>query len=272
MQSPSEIPLTGGRANVGAVVRIDDQVARPTHPQTATVDHFLSHLRNRGVDFVPRPLGSDSAGRQRLQFIPGETPAPPYPAWAFDETLLVEVARLQRRLHRAAVDYEPPVHAVWATTAGDYFPPRAVGSEHPLVCHNDLGMTNVVVDDNRCAVGIIDFDYCRPVDPLFDIAVAIRHWAPFGDLDFHDDSHGDLRLDRVRRFARFCDEHDLDTTDRRSVVHHAIEFLDHARHNIAALAAGGNVAFRQLLAGGYEATNRATVAWLHERVDTLATA
>lgn len=262
----TEVVLEGGRANTGRVVRVGNEVARPTYPQTDTVEHFLEFLIDSGVAFVPRPLQADERGRQRLRFIEGIAPTPPYPAWAFDDRLLVEVAGLQRRLHQVARHYEPPPDPVWATSAGDYFPPDALVCAEPIVCHNDLGMTNLIVDGARSAVGIVDFDYCRPVDPLFDIAVAVRHWAPFGDLDIADD----VVLDRVRRFAMFCDVHDLEPHDRGRVVALAIDFLDHARSNLVALAAAGNTAFRALLADGYEATNRATIDWIADHRDALA--
>lgn len=260
-----EIVLKGGRANTGNVVRIGDQVARPSYPQTPAVDHFLRYLECAGVTFAPRPIGFDNLGRQRVSFIEGTAPAPPYPSWAFNEALMLDVATRQQELHRLARGYEPPVHAPWAESAGDYFPPDALRGEALLVCHNDLGMTNVIVDDSHQLVGFIDFDYCRPVDPLFDIAVAARHWAPFGDLDIA----GDPDIDRVRRFGLFCDVHDLSPPQRQRVVNLAVSFLEHARRNIKALATAGGVGFQTLLANGYEATNIATVSWLAEHAESL---
>ncbi len=261
-----EVVLKGGRANTGRVVRIGDEVARPSYPQTTAVEHFLQHLVGHGLTFVPEPLGFDAQGRHRLRFIEGVAPMPPYPAWAFDEQLLTGVALLQRRLHAASRSYEPPPDAVWAVSAGDYFPPDASNCAAPIVCHNDLGMTNIIVDQSHLAVGVIDFDYCRPVDPLFDIAVAIRHWAPFGDLDV---VHGQS-IDRVRRFGLFCDVHELGSAERERVVLLAAAFLEHARHNVKALAAAGNIGFQMLLDNGYEETNLATTAWLADHRETLA--
>ena len=260
-----EVVLKGGRANTGSVVRIGDQVARPAYPQTPSVADFLRHLVAAGADFVPEPLGFDDEGRHRLRFIPGNAPVPPYHDWAFDESLLVQVAHHQRHLHLLAKSYEPPADASWAISAGNYFPDAAFTAGELIVCHNDIGMTNVIVDDDHQFVGFIDFDYCRPVDRLFDIAVAVRHWAPFGDLDLALD----VDLDRIRRFRLFCDAHELDSADRRRVVLLATSFLKHARENIKALAAAGGIGFQALLDNGYEATNRATVRWLDENAETL---
>lgn len=263
----NEIVLKGGRANTGNVVRIGDQVARPTYPQTATVNDFLEHLHRCGINHVPEPLGFDAEGRTRVSFIHGTAPTPPYPPWALSDELLVDVAEHQQALHQAARSYRSPDNAVWAVSAGDYFPREAVASNELVVCHNDLGMTNVIVspDDHRVS-GLIDFDYCRPVDRLFDIAVAARHWVPFGDLDLATAPD----IDRVHRFRLFCDVHELSAAERRRTIDLARSFLDKARSNIAALAAAGQGSFQQLLDSGYEATNLATVAWLREHREALA--
>ena len=180
---------------------------------------------------------------------------------------MLQVATHQRKLHTLAQSYDIPDDASWANSAGDYFPPQALIAEKLVVCHNDLGMTNVIVDNEHRLVGFIDFDYCRPVDRLFDIAVAVRHWAPFGDLDLVTGQEPD----RVRRFRLFCDVHELDHAERRRVVDLATLFLEQARRNITALAAAGGAGFQTLLDTGYEATNRATVAWLVAHTETLAT-
>lgn len=263
-----EIVLKGGRANTGNVVRIGDDVARPSYPQTPAVDHFLHYLVSSGADFVPEPRGFDTHGRHRLRFIEGVAPMPPYPEWAFDESLLLQVAEHQHILHTLARDYVAPVDAAWAVSAGDYFPASALVGDDVLVCHNDLGMTNTIVDAGHQFVGFIDFDYCRPVDRLFDIAVTVRHWAPFGDLDV---AHT-VDVDRVRRFALFCDAHELERPERRRVVALATSFLEHARENIQALAAAGGVGFQALLDNGYVETNLRTVRWLNDNAETLTRA
>jgi len=154
---------------------------------------------------------------------------------------------------------------VWAVSAGNYFPTDAVTGADLLVCHNDLGMTNVIVDDTNNLVGIIDFDYLRPVDRLFDIAVAARHWVPFGDLDLE----AGTEIDRVARFRMFCDVHELSGDERGRVIELATQFLQHALQNLTQMAADGHAGFQALLAGGYEATNRSTVQWLTDHAREL---
>lgn len=262
--TPEEVALAGGRANVGRVVRVGDEVARPRYPQTASVDVFLTFLIDQGLSFVPTPKGTDDQGRQRLSWLPGDVAISPYPSWAFGEELLVEVASAQRQLHRVAEAFVPAPDAVWAVSAGDYFPERAEGT---LMCHNDLCMSNIVVDPttHRSVTGIIDFDYVRPVDRLFDIAVALRHWVPYGAIT----SEQLPDLDRIRRFGLFCDVHELTGQQRSRIVDLSIDFLVKARDNVKRLAEAGQVGFQQILADGYEANNVSTVAWLRDSARLL---
>ncbi len=257
-----EIPLGGGTANAGNVVRIGNQVARPTHPQSALVAEFLEHLVRSGLTFVPQPLGVDAQSRQRFTWLPGTAVTTPIPIWALDENLLVDVALHQRTLHDAAASFAPKPDSRWAATAGDYFPAEADGD---LVCHNDICMSNVIVTNGQ-VTGMIDFDYARPVNRLFDIAVAARHWVPFGPIP-------GLPLaaehDRISRFGVFCDVHALTRFERRSVVTLAQLFLNHALGNVRRLAEAGGVGFQRLIAGGYETMNRDTTRWLSSNIDRL---
>ncbi|MFF8986323.1 HAD-IA family hydrolase [Streptomyces globisporus] len=46
-----------------------------------------------------------------------------------------------------------------------------------LGCHNDACLENVVFRDGRAAA-LIDFDLAAPGRPVWDVAMAARHWAP----------------------------------------------------------------------------------------------
>lgn len=65
--------------------------------------------------------------------------------------------------------------------------------------------------DGRAAA-FIDFDLALPVDPLFDIAVAARHWIPLRDpADIADARSGTELFDRFRLFTA---AHGLDDDQR----------------------------------------------------------
>jgi len=262
MSEPVEVPLNGGIANDGHVFRVGDTVRRPGKPQSSTVQLFLEHLQLSGFTEAPYPLGFDERRREVLGWIEGYAPVEPLPAWISEDWLLTGVADLQRRLHETARSFVPPADPVWGT-GGRYFPDEAAGD---LVCHNDLCLSNVIIGGNRIR-GVIDFDYTHPVNPLFDIAVAARHWVPLW-LPANSPHWGD-DAERGRRLRLFCDTHGLSAEARGEVLDLVVAFLEQCRVNISALAADGHSGFRRLLAGGYLQQNLHSVAWLRETKQEL---
>lgn len=255
--------LAGGVANAGSVVRVGDTVRRPRKPQSATVQHFLQHLVDQGLEgVVPSPRGFDEQGREVLTFLDGEILLPPERAWTAGDEALVELARLQRRLHAAAAGYQPAPGATWDDDLGHgYFP---AGIEGTVVCHNDLCVENVVLRDGLPAA-VIDFDYARPVDPLFDVAVAVRHWAPARDRrDLPDPA-----VDAPGRFRLFLDAHELDRRARARVVELAERFLARAHANVQRLAGDGHPGFLAMVEAGYLDQNVRSRAWLRAHADEL---
>ncbi len=256
------VPLLGGTANVGSVVRVGDTVRRPSHSSSELVQAFLRHLREAGVERVPEPLGFDEDGREVLVYIPGEAAHPAFgpdgvmPSWAATDETLIEIAVLQRQLHDAAASFRVPSGVVWNQAAGNYFPPSSKGS---LLCHNDICVANVVFEQGA-VVGLVDFDYLRPVDRLFDIAVAARHWVPL--VPPTDLNQGIQHVDPIERFHVFCEAHELVAGARRTVIDFAIEFLELARLNVPYLAEQGVQGFIDLVEAGYDDHNRRAVDWL----------
>ncbi|TDP91172.1 aminoglycoside phosphotransferase family protein [Labedaea rhizosphaerae] len=249
-----EQPLAGGVDNVGAVLRIGDTVRKPS--ASPAVRAFLTHLADAGFAGAPRWLGVDDRGRDVLDFIPGDVAIPPYPAWAAREELLVSVARLQRSLHVASAGFRLPAGLTW---------PEHRNPAGELVCHTDLCLENVVVREGR-AVAFVDFDMAHPVDPLFDIAIAARHWVPLRDpADGHWPG-----VDHVRRFAVFAEAHELPGAERDRLVGMLLRFLDQALANMRAKAESGHPGFAALWADGYEDMNRRSHKWLQEHRSELA--
>jgi hypothetical protein len=257
--------LAGGVANPGEVVRVGDTVRRPRKPQTAAVHAFLRHLVEKGLSgAVPTPLGFDERDREILTFLEGHIFLPPETAWTAGDELLVSVAELQHRLHAAARGYRTPDDAVWDDEIGSgYFP---AGIDGAIVCHNDLCVENVVVRDGRAAA-VIDFDYARPVDPLFDVAVAVRHWAP---VRAPEDLEPIGSIDTRARFRMFADAHGLDRHARARVVEMIGAFLDRAHDNVQRLAAAGQGGFAAMIDGGYLDQNRRSAAWVRRQASALS--
>ena len=148
------------------VVRVGDTVRRIPGNSTSTVHRLLAHVRQRGVTWVPTPLGYDDLGREILTFIPGVVPHE-MPEWVWSELVLTDVARSLRQWHDATIGFDV-TEANWGLDARD--PPD-------VICHNDFAPYNCVFRDGRL-VGAIDFDLCTPGPRLWDIAYTAYRFVP----------------------------------------------------------------------------------------------
>jgi aminoglycoside phosphotransferase (APT) family kinase protein len=209
----TEIPLTGGAAQAGSVVRVGPTVRRPIKPFSASVHSVLKHLERTGFTAAPRFLGVDEQGREILDYLPGQALLPPVPAWAQEPATLAEFGALVRRLHDALRGYRPAPDQLWDQHA----PPRWQGD---LICHNDLVMSNVILD-GRTLVGLIDFDMCAPGTPAWELGCAARHWVPLRG----EGPEGPDRavVETGRRLCALLDGYGLPYRDRPAVLQVVLE-------------------------------------------------
>ena len=201
-----EIPLEGGIANRGRVVRVGETVRRPLRPTSRATHALLQHLGRVGFDGAPKFLGIDAQGREVLSYIPGAAVTPPYASWALTDAALVSVAQLLRRYHQAVHDFDFSGYD-WPQSA-----PKPYSGE--LISHNDPNLDNVVFREGQ-AVAFIDFDLASPGSRLWDVAAAVRLWAPLrDDVDISDARKGFA----LKRFRRMIDAYELDQTERLNIV------------------------------------------------------
>jgi hypothetical protein len=257
-------PLVGGLANAGKVVRIGDTVRRPASANRAAVHALLDHLERVGFDGAPRVLGVDERDRSVLTYVEGDVAVPPYPAWSASAELLVSVAELQRLFHDAVRSFVAPPDAAWTTA----LTPR-VPNAGAMVGHNDLCLENVVCRDGR-AIAFIDFDFAAPVEPLWDVAIALRHWAPLKHPDDLDEARAGV--DQVARFGAYCDVYGVPEASRRRVVRLGLRFLDLAYATMKARADAGLPAYVDAWANGYGGQNRRARTWVEANATALAPA
>jgi hypothetical protein len=188
----NEIPLLGGIANRGLVVRSGQTVRRPQRSTSTATHALLRHLEEVGFDGAPRFLGTDAQGREVLSYITGEAITPPYPAWALTESALRSVAQLLRRYHEAVAGFDIRAHR-WPPS-----PPAPYDGE--LICQNDPNLDNVIFRRGR-AVALIDFDLASPGSFVWDLAAAVRLWSPLRSDTYITDSRRGRTLTRLRTFV-----------------------------------------------------------------------
>ena len=229
---PDEV-LQGGVANAGAVVRAGAHVLRPSNPHTPTIHAMLRHVREQGYTGASNPVGVDPDGRERLDFIAGDVAIPPYPAWAQTDQALASIAALLREFHEAVKGFVPPPDATWSDEMRD---PDGDASDERLVCHNDVCLENVVFRDGE-AVGLLDFDFAAPGNPLYDLAQFARMCVPVDAAEFAATLGWDA-IDVAARLRVVADAYGL-APDRR-------EFLEVMAGGIAR---GGQFVLRRVEAG-----------------------
>ena len=252
-----ETLLHGGTANRGLVARVGDTVRRPLRASSAAAHALLRHLEQVGFTGAPTFLGVDSQRREVLSYLPGETVTAPYPGWSMSDAALDSVAHLLRSYHEAVADFRP-VGLEWAEPV----PPAYVSG---LISHNDPNLDNVVFRDG-VAVALIDFDLAGPGSALWDVATAVRLWAPLRpDADIADVRRG-RALTRLRRFA---DAYGLTEPDRLRLVDAAADnhvwCMDYVRHG----AETGHPWFHQRWTTGESELTDRTNQWFRTQADAL---
>ncbi|MDX6567305.1 MAG: hypothetical protein QOE10_2967 [Gaiellales bacterium] len=256
--------LRGGVANAGEVVRVGDDVLRPAPSNSATIHRFLRHLGRSGVAIAPEPRSLDD-GRERLRFIPGDVPIPPYPDWAQSEDALASIAKLIRALHDASRDFTRDRGDAWSAEMADPQPRGLV------VCHNDVCLENVVFRGGM-AVALLDFDFAAPGRPSHDLACFARMCVPVDD----EVSRANLGWEVTRlphRLRLIADTYGCTQGDRREII----ASLDHAIANggefVRRHAEAGEPGFVEMWAsiGGMARFDRRREWWRRHRADFAST-
>lgn len=254
-----ETVLAGSRLN--RVVKVGDTVRRPVGPWTPAVHALLRHVRQRGFELAPEPLGIDAQGREMLAYITGDTVGDqlPWPAWAWDDELLAEVGRATALYHRAVADFRPEGVIPWQLGPAALQPGQ-------IVCHHDIAPYNAVVSDGRLR-GIIDWDLSGPGSPRSDLAFVTWQWVPlqhpaisqmfgFGDP-------GGL----ARRLRILLDAYGLE--ERDGFVDAVIARMHLNRDVMVQKAAEGVPGYVSLVQQGHVEGMNAAISFLVEQRDSL---
>ncbi len=165
---------------------------------------LLLHLESVGYEAAPGHRGYDEEGRELLTFLTGEDGPVSWGYLQSDEGL-TSVAKLLRSYHDAVRGYRPRPGTTWADSTGG-------PSDNEVVCHGDFAPWNLIWRDQR-AVGILDWDFAHPAEPMFDVYYAMDWTVPFrDDQTCHEFHHFDVTPDRAHRVEVFLHGYGVEET------------------------------------------------------------
>jgi hypothetical protein len=254
--------LPGGVANAGQVSRQGGSVLRPSNSNSLSIHAFLRALRGVGFEGASMPVEIKSDGRERLRFIDGEVPIPPYPGWAQSNESLISIATLLLEFHRASALVTAHLQT-WSDELAD-----PLGGA--VICHNDVCLENVVFRDG-VAVGLLDFDFAAPGRPLYDLAQFARMCVPIDD-EFSAKRLGWKISDNPARLRTVSDAYGLAAEARDDLI----DILDHSMNRgedfvRRRVAAGDSNIIRMLeKMGGIERYERRRRWWESNRTEFVA--
>jgi hypothetical protein len=247
-------PLSGG--NMGEVRRVGGTVRRPSGPWTPQVQFLMRVLRERGLDFVPRPFGLDDEGAESVDYVVGDVGVYPMPQWVWSDALLVEVGQTMRRLHDATRDLPKPVSG-WQ---------RQPVIPVEVICHSDFAPYNVVCRDGH-VVAVIDWDFSVPGPTGWDLGYAAYRWISLTAPE-NPDGRACGVAEQQRRLSLLCEAYG--DTQPHEVLTWAVRRLDDLVEYSIDQAARGDERFLATVAAGHVDLYRRDAKWLRETYDIRA--
>lgn len=235
------------------IFRRGDLVHRTPQPWTPAIADVLLYLESVGFEGASRHRGYDDESRELLTFLPGED-GPISWGYLHSDEGLASMARLLRSYHDAIREYQPPADAVWA---------HSVGAPGPgeIIVHGDFAPWNLVWVEQE-AVGIFDWDFAHPADPMHDVYYAMDWTVPFRDDETCRDSHHFQSIpDRAHRVKVFLDAYGVDEVPA-DVAAGVAAVRRTVQDRMAALAERGIEPQAQWVAGGLSEQMESTTRWI----------
>lgn len=249
----TEEMLEGGGVTV--VSRVGDTVRRPTRHWTPAVHALLRHVRAEGFAGAPQPHGTDDAGREILDFVPGEVGNYPLSEQVRSASALESAGRLLRAYHDATTTLVPRGADGWQLA-----PLEPV----EVICHGDFAPYNCVFRDG-VAVALIDFDGARPGPRAWDLAYALYRFAPLTAPE-NGDGFGSTD-DQARRARAFLDAYGAGEAQRAATVRALAPRLQALVDFMRDAAAAGDAAFAGHIAAGHAQLYLADIAHIERHQD-----
>ncbi|MGH9028393.1 MAG: phosphotransferase [Acidimicrobiales bacterium] len=248
-----EVPLSDGSPSVSGAKLIAGAVHRTTGAWTDSVHGLLHHLEAVGFDGAPRMTGFDAEGREILEWVEGEAPDYPWPAWMTSEEVLAELAALLRRYHEAVASFVPPANASWRKWLGS--------PGGPIIRHGDLWPANVVFR-HGLPVALIDWDFAQPGTIIDDVSSAAKHWVPLVSDERARADGWRVPFDRRQRLKVLCDAYGLGRESRAELIPTALRNSEYGYLSHKTWGQAGVPGFAEMWRAGSGESILGDRAWL----------
>jgi hypothetical protein len=261
--------LQGGNTNV--VVRVGDTVRRETGHWTPAVHALLKYLELAGFGDAPRVLCLDRQGREVLLFVEGEVgllgQGHRLPPWFRSADACVAIGDWLRRFHEAQYGFIPDPALPWRMVPG-----RSL-KRGEVVVHHDAAPYNTIQRPFG-GLTVIDWDFCRPGDPIEDLAFAAWQWVPlWADKEAVASGHGGACTvqEASARLGALADGYHASIDQRWMLVEAIAAQLTRHADDVEGMAVA-DPAFARLVDQGVSRNARLDAGWVRENEAVLSAA
>jgi Phosphotransferase enzyme family len=261
--------LHGGNTNV--VVRVGDTVRRQTGHWTPAVHALLKYLELAGFGDAPRVLCLDRQGREVMLFVEGEVglldPDHLLPPWFRTAEACTAIGDWLRRFHEAQYGFKPDPALPWRMAPGRLL------TAGEVVVHHDAAPYNTIQRPFG-GVTVIDWDFCRPGDPIEDLAFAAWQWVPlWADKAAVAKGHGGAMtaLEAGKKLAALADGYHASIDQRWTLVDACVAQMTKHADDVEAMAVT-DPAFARLVDLGVSRNARLDAEWVRDNEAVLSAA
>jgi hypothetical protein len=139
------------------VYKENNMIMRPIESWSNNIHLLLGHFYNNGLP-VPKVIKTDNT-YEYLEYIEGEQIDP----YRWNNESLTEIAYLVKKIHNAAKTFEHNKKMEWKPW---YL--RELGDQK-ICSHGDIAPWNIITKGTKI-IGLIDWEYAGPIDPLIELA------------------------------------------------------------------------------------------------------
>ena len=195
------------------VYKVGNAVIKPKMPWTESIHNYLNFLVNSGFNEVPKIIGLDESGNELLEFIESEYIHPK----PWNDALIKQIGNKLRELHEISKNYKYSRNDKWQ----NWFL-HNIGDTKKIISHCDIAPWNVITKGNTI-IGIIDWEYVGPVDPIMELARVCWLFIQLYDDDVGEKIGLPDLTTRAHQLRILLDSYKLRKSQRKSIIDRIIE-------------------------------------------------